>query len=151
MATRYIAVSANGTVAESANARSTLTTAIQTAVEETFTYRITDSANNHSTATLKITLNPVNDAAVISGTATGAVTEAGGVANATAGTPTATGTLTSTDVDGVNNAFTAVSTATTSTMTIDKCSAFFTIIKNARSTGSINNASLGGTANFFNQ
>lgn len=33
MATRYIAVSANGTAAESANARTTLTAAIQTAVD----------------------------------------------------------------------------------------------------------------------
>src|SRR5438874_215240 len=40
-----------------------------------------------------------NDAAVISGTTTGSVTEAGGVANGTPGTLTATGTLTDTDVD----------------------------------------------------
>lgn|SRR5574343_801698 len=33
MATRYIAVSSSGAVAESANARATLTTAIQTAVD----------------------------------------------------------------------------------------------------------------------
>ena len=40
-----------------------------------------------------------NDAAVISGTSTGAVLEAGGTTNGTVGTPTATGTLTDTDVD----------------------------------------------------
>ena len=52
---------------------------------------------------------------MISGTTTGAAIEAGGVNNATTGTPTATGTLTSTDVDGTANAFTAVSTATATT------------------------------------
>ena len=51
-----------------------------------------------------VTVAAVNDAAVISGTTTGSVIEAGA---AGAGTPTATGTLTSTDVDGVANAFTA--------------------------------------------
>src|SRR5437868_15326550 len=40
-----------------------------------------------------------NDAAVIAGTSTGTVVEAGGVANAAGGTPTASGTLTDTDVD----------------------------------------------------
>ena len=43
------------------------------------------------------------------------MTEAGGVSNATPGTPTATGTLTSTDVDGTNNLFTATSAGTEST------------------------------------
>ena len=46
-----------------------------------------------------ITINGANDAAVISGATTGAVVEAGGVDNATPGTPTATGDLNSTDVD----------------------------------------------------
>ena len=41
-----------------------------------------------------ITINGANDAAVITGTSTGAVVEAGGVANGTPGTPTATGDLT---------------------------------------------------------
>ena len=40
--------------------------------------------------------------------------EAGGVANATHGTPTATGTLTDTDVDNTPNTFTAVSSPTAS-------------------------------------
>src|SRR6185295_5628565 len=61
-----------------------------------------------------ITIHGTNDAAVISGTSTGSVTEAGGVANGTAGTPTATGTLTDTDVDNTPNTFTAVSAATAS-------------------------------------
>ena len=52
-----------------------------------------------------ITINGANDAAVISGTATGSVTEAGAC---TYGTPIATGTLTNTDVDNTPNTFTAV-------------------------------------------
>ena len=52
-----------------------------------------------------ITINGANDAAVISGTATGSVTEAGAC---TYGTPIATGTLTDTDVDNTPNTFTAV-------------------------------------------
>ncbi|MCL9689162.1 VCBS domain-containing protein [Legionella sp. EUR-108] len=55
-----------------------------------------------------------NDAAVIGGTSSGAVVEAGGVNNAVVGTPTASGTLTDTDVDNAANTFTAVSTATSS-------------------------------------
>src|SRR5436853_358464 len=42
---------------------------------------------------------PIYDAAVISGTSSGTVVEAGGVSNGTPGTPTATGTLTDTDVE----------------------------------------------------
>jgi VCBS repeat-containing protein len=84
-----------------------------------FQFKVQDSrtSNNEDTTPNKLTFNvaAVNDAAVISGTSTGAVTEAGGVANAIVGNPNATGTLTSTDVDGTANAFTAVSTATTST------------------------------------
>src|SRR5437763_230007 len=45
---------------------------------------------------------------VISGTTAGTVVEAGGVANATPGTPTVSGTLTDTDVDNTPNTFTAV-------------------------------------------
>ncbi len=63
---------------------------------------------------VSITINGANDAAVITGTANGAVTEAGGVANGTAGIPTATGDLNSTDVDNPNDAWTAVGTATAS-------------------------------------
>jgi len=62
-----------------------------------------------------VTINGANDVAVISGTSTGSVTEASGLANAIAGTPTATGTLTATDVDNPANTFTAVGTATNST------------------------------------
>ena len=59
-----------------------------------------------------ITINGANDAAVITGTATGAVTEAGGVANGTPGTPIAAGDLNSTDVDNPSDAWTAVGTST---------------------------------------
>ena len=64
--------------------------------------------------TFTININGTNDAAIISGTATGSVIEAGGVANATPGTPTATGTLTDIDVDDPPNTFTAVATPTAS-------------------------------------
>ena len=65
--------------------------------------------------TFTININGTNDAAIISGTATGAVIEAGGFANAAPGTPTATGTLTDTDVDDPANTFTAVSWPGTAT------------------------------------
>ncbi len=48
---------------------------------------------------IDITITGANDAAVITGTATGSVTEKGGVNNGTAGVATATGTLSATDVD----------------------------------------------------
>jgi VCBS repeat-containing protein len=54
---------------------------------------------------VKITINGANDAAVICGTTTGSVTEAGAC---TYGTPIATGTLTDTDVDNTPNTFTEV-------------------------------------------
>ncbi|QWG17272.1 VCBS domain-containing protein [Bradyrhizobium sediminis] len=59
--------------------------------------------------TFTIAINGTNDAAIISGTATGSAIEAGGAANATSGTPTATGTLTDFDVDNAPDTFTAVS------------------------------------------
>ncbi|MDN4999505.1 VCBS domain-containing protein [Bradyrhizobium sp. GCM10027634] len=59
--------------------------------------------------TFVVTIDGVNDTALISGNASGAVVEAGGVANAVPGMPTATGTLTDTDVDNPPNTFTSVS------------------------------------------
>ena len=67
---------------------------------DTFTAVTTDGTQQLVT----ITINGRNDAAVISGDATGAVTEAGGVNNSTPGTPPATGDLNSTDVDNPNDA-----------------------------------------------
>ena len=61
-----------------------------------------------------ITIEGANDAAVISGTTNGSVTEAGGVANGTPGIPTATGDLNSTDVDNAADAWTAAGAATVS-------------------------------------
>src|SRR5947208_2929523 len=70
---------------------------------DTFTVTTGDGTSHPVT----VTINGTNDAAVISGTASGSVVEAGGVANGTPGTPTATGTLTDTDVDNAANTFTA--------------------------------------------
>ena len=64
--------------------------------------------------TFTITINGTNDAAIISGTTTGSVIEAGGVANAAPARTTATGTLTDTDVDDTPNTFTAVTSPTAS-------------------------------------
>src|SRR5439155_1248365 len=59
-----------------------------------------------STAQLvTIAISSTKGAAVVSGTSSGSVVEAGGVANGTPGTPTATGTLTDTDVDNTPNTF----------------------------------------------
>ena len=72
---------------------------------ESFTVTVSDgtlSANQ----TFTISINGVNDAAIISGTTTGAVIEASSIAS---GTPAATGTLTDTDVDNAPNTFAAVS------------------------------------------
>ena len=71
---------------------------------DTFTVTTVDG----TTKLVTITITGNNDTAIISGTTTGAVIEAGGVANATPGTPTATGILTDTDVDNPLNTFTAV-------------------------------------------
>jgi VCBS repeat-containing protein len=54
-----------------------------------------------------VNINPVNDAATITGTVTGDVTEAGGIANGAAGIPTASADLGATDPDNPNDLFTA--------------------------------------------
>ncbi|WP_377827446.1 VCBS domain-containing protein [Bradyrhizobium lupini] len=81
----------------------------------TLTDHITVATADGTTQLVAITINGSNDAAVISGTVTGSVTEAGGVANGTPGTPTATGTLTDTDVDNAANTFQVVTAGTAST------------------------------------
>lgn len=78
----------------------------------TYTIQVNDGTVNSGTQNVTFTITGTNDAAIISGTSTGAVVEAGGVANGTAGTPTATGTLTDTDVDNAANTFTASSGTT---------------------------------------
>ena len=55
---------------------------------------VTVETADGTTQVIDITINGANDAAVITGTATGSVTEKGGVANGTAGVATATGTST---------------------------------------------------------
>ncbi len=68
---------------------------------DTFTVTTVDG----TAQVVSITITGSNDAAIISGTTAGSVTEAGGV---TPGTPTAAGTLTDADVDNMPNTFTAV-------------------------------------------
>ncbi len=84
--------------------------ALTTPTTESFTVTVSDGTLSANQA-FTITINGTNDAAIISGTATGSVIEAGG---AMPGTPTATGTLTDTDVDNTSNTFTAVSSPTAS-------------------------------------
>ena len=74
-------------------------------VGDTLTDTFTVTTVDGTPQVVTITINGSNDAAIISGTTTGSVIEAGG---ATPGTPTATGTLTDTDVDNTPNTFTAV-------------------------------------------
>ena len=74
-------------------------------VGQTLTDTLTAITVDGTEQRVTITINGANDAAVISGAASGSVTEAGGVANGTPGTPTATGDLNSTDVDNPNDAW----------------------------------------------
>ncbi len=83
-------------------------------VGQTLTDTFTATTVDGTSQIVTITIHGANDAAVIAGTAIGAVTEAGGTANGTPGTPTATGDLSSTDVDNAVDAWTAVATATAS-------------------------------------
>src|SRR4029077_479092 len=75
----------------------------------TDTFKVTTIDGTAQTVT--VTIHGTNDAAIISGTTTGSVIEAGYAAH---GTPSATGTLTDTDVDNTPNTFTAVSSPTAS-------------------------------------
>ena len=74
----------------------------------TLTDSFTALTADGTSQTVTITIHAQNDAAVITGTATGDVTEAGGVANGTPGTPSATGNLDATDVDNTADAWQAV-------------------------------------------
>ena len=75
---------------------------------DTLTDTFTATTVDGTSQVVTITIDGANDAAVITGPATGTVVEAGGVANGTPGTPTATGDLNSTDVDNPADAWTAV-------------------------------------------
>ena len=72
----------------------------------------TDASGNATTATAD---QAYTVAAVIIGDTTGAVVEAGGVANGTPGTPTDTGNLNSIDVDDPDDAWEVISFPTAST------------------------------------
>ena len=75
---------------------------------DTFTIHTQDG----TAQTVTVTIFGANDAAIVSGTLSGAATEAGGVNNGTAGS-TATGTATDSDVDNTPNTFQAVVTGAT--------------------------------------
>ncbi|MGY4406904.1 VCBS domain-containing protein [Bradyrhizobium sp. USDA 3315] len=74
---------------------------------DTFSYTVKDTTGATATTTLTVTIHGSNDNATITVSATedNAVTEAGGVANATAGDPTASGQLTVHDVDSGEDHF----------------------------------------------
>ena len=82
---------------------------------QTLTDSFTVTTVDGTAQLVTITINGTNDAAIITGTATGTVVEAGGVGSGIPGTPVATGNLNSTDVDNPNDTWTAVGTATAST------------------------------------
>ena len=67
--------------------------------QDSFTYTLSDGHGGAASTTLTIAVAGLDDAASISGQSTGSVIEAGGVANAVAGTPTASGTLSVVDAD----------------------------------------------------
>ena len=82
---------------------------------QTLTDSFTATTVDGTARLVTVTINGANDDAVITGVASGSVTEAGGVNNGTPGTPIATGNLNSTDVDNPPDTWTAVGTATAST------------------------------------
>ena len=67
-------------------------------------YRFTVDSVDGTAQQISVTIHGANDAAVVGGTDTGTVVEAGGVNNAILNTPTTSGTLTDTDVDNPANA-----------------------------------------------
>jgi VCBS repeat-containing protein len=80
-------------------------------VGNTLTDTFTVTTVDGTAQVVTVAIHGTNDAAIISGTTTGSVIEAG---YAAPGTPSATGTLTDTDVDNTPNTFTAVSSPTAS-------------------------------------
>jgi VCBS repeat-containing protein len=79
-------------------------------LQDSFTYAIQMGNGALSWATVTLQIAGVNDAAVITGTDSGSVTEAAG---SNPGTPTASGDLLATDVDNADDAFQAVDTTAT--------------------------------------
>ncbi|MBZ9929819.1 MULTISPECIES: VCBS domain-containing protein, partial [unclassified Mesorhizobium] len=84
-------------------------------VGDTTTDTFTAHTADGTAQVVTITIHGTNDAAVITGTANGAVTEAGGVANAIPGTPTASGDLNDTDVDNATDSWQTAPAGTAST------------------------------------
>ncbi|MBR1276392.1 VCBS domain-containing protein [Bradyrhizobium sp. AUGA SZCCT0283] len=106
---------------------------------DTLTDTFTVNTIDGTAQVVTITITGANDAAVISGTTTGSVIEAGGVANAAPGAPTATGTLTDADADNSPNTFTAVNSPTASaggygTFTITAAGVWIYTLNNANNT-----------------
>ncbi len=75
---------------------------------DTLTIVSNDSSGGTDTDTIAITVNPVNDAAVITGDIAGDVIEAGGVTNGTPGTSPIGGDLNAADVDDPPDSWNAV-------------------------------------------
>ena len=82
----------NGSLVSNGNGSFTYTPGLNFNGSDSFGYIISDGKAGTAAATVGITVTPVNDPAVITGTTTGAVTE-------DAALSTATGTLSATDVD----------------------------------------------------
>ena len=82
---------------------------------QTLTDTFTATTVDGTAQLVTVTINGANDAAVISGVATGSVIEAGEINNGAPGTPTATGDLNATDVDNPSDAWTTVSSPAVST------------------------------------
>ncbi len=83
-------------------------------VHDTLTDTFTVTTIDGTAQVVTVSIHGSNDPAIISGTTTGSVIEAGGVANAAHGTPIATGMLTDTDVDNAPDTFTPVDSPTAS-------------------------------------
>jgi VCBS repeat-containing protein len=97
---------ANGVVVSNGDGTFTYTPDLNFNGSDSFTYAISDGALS-STATVNVTVNAVNDPAVITGDNSGSVTEDGA--------SVAAGDLNSTDVDNPNDAWQAILAPATST------------------------------------
>ncbi|MDN3717395.1 VCBS domain-containing protein [Vibrio breoganii] len=110
-------------------------------VTEHFEVTYTDSSGTPVKHTVEITVTGSNDVPVISGTHTGAVTEAGGTANAVAGTPFIAGDLSATDYDNNDGTLTwSVDGATSGTETRVGKFGTFTIDQNGHWHYQLNNS-----------
>ena len=76
--------------------------------------RFTVTAVDGTQTTVTINLTGSNDAAIITGVASGIVIEAGGIKNAAVGTPATSGQLFAQDIDNADNTFIAVENSSTS-------------------------------------